>query len=368
MQNKNNKICITSLSLGKGGAERSAAILSQLLDNLGYEVHIAILNDEIDYPFAGTLFNMGLMKSDKDTYGSRYKRFKKLKGYLMEHQIDVVIDHRPKNQYYRELFYHHYVYKNIAKVYVAHSSNADLYLTQKPNQFVGLCNKNKANVAVSKYIETEVLQPLGIANTTTIYNTFDPNWSASVAVVPSEIKDQNYILSYGRIEDDVKDFSFLIESYNASKLWEKNIKLVIMGEGSDLKTLKERAESGPGSNGIVFLPFMKEPFGIIKNARCVSLTSKFEGFPMVLVEALSLGTPVVSLDIISGPNEIIQHEVNGLLIEKREVPLFAEALVRICTDTAFNAHCKSNAQKSVASFSSEKIGQDWHKLLQNESE
>ena len=367
MQNKNNKICITSLSLGKGGAERSAAILSQLLDSLGYEVHLAILNDEIDYPFAGTLFNMGLMKTEKDTLGSRYKRFKKLKGYLQENEIDVVIDHRPKTQYYRELFYHHYVYKNIAKIYVVHSSNSGLYLTQKPNQFAGLCNKNYANVAVSKYIETNVLQSLGIQNTATIYNTFDTQWRTSEGTVPSVLENQKYVLAYGRIEDEVKDFSFLIAAYNASSLWENNVKLVIMGDGTDVEMLKDLAGLGPGRNGIVFLPFTKEPFEIIKNALCVSLTSKFEGFPMVLVESLSLGTPVVSLDIISGPNEIVQHETNGLLIEKREVPLFAEALVRMCLDIEFNALCTSNALASVESFSSEKIGQDWHKLLQNES-
>ena len=367
LQNKNNKICITSHSLGKGGAERSAAILSQLLDNLGYEVHIAILNDEIDYPYSGTLFNMGLMKTDKDTFGSRYKRFRKLKKYLIENEIDVIIDHRTKSQYYRELFYHHYVYQDVQKIYVTHSSLGAHYLTQKQQQFTRLLNKNMCNVAVSKYIEKQVLNEAGVVKTTTIYNTFD---SARVSLdrkLPAQLVNTDFILCYGRLVDEIKDISFLIQSYAASKLWEQSIKLVILGDGDDKEMLQKLANSLPGGDSILFFPFTKEPFIFITEARCVALTSKYEGFPMVLLEALSLGTPVVSLDIISGPNEIVQHEENGLLIEKREVPLFAEALVRMCMDTEFNAHCKSNARKTVEPFSSEKIAQDWHNLLQNES-
>lgn len=87
---------------------------------------------------------------------------------------------------------------------------------------------------------------------------------------------------------------------------------------------------------------------------------------MVLVESLSLGVPVVSLDIVSGPSEVIVHEKNGLLIAKRDVSLFAEAMQRMSTDGILRQTCKQNAKASVAQFSTEEIAKKWNQLLQNE--
>ena len=61
-ENRNDKkikICIVTISLSKGGAERSTALLSKMLHSSGFEVHLVTLNDTIDYPFAGNLINLG---------------------------------------------------------------------------------------------------------------------------------------------------------------------------------------------------------------------------------------------------------------------------------------------------------------------
>lgn len=84
---------------------------------------------------------------------------------------------------------------------------------------------------------------------------------------------------------------------------------------------------------------------------------------MVLTESLSLGTPVVSLDIVSGPSEIIEHEKNGLLIKERSIPLFAEAISRMAEDKTLHDNCVRHAKSSVSSFSMEEIAKQWHKLL-----
>jgi hypothetical protein len=57
------KVCLVSISLGKGGLERSCAVHSEMLSSLGYDVHIVILTDEIDYPYQGTLFNLKIKKT-----------------------------------------------------------------------------------------------------------------------------------------------------------------------------------------------------------------------------------------------------------------------------------------------------------------
>ena len=56
------KVCLVCQSLGKGGAERSSAILSIILNELGYEVHVVTILDHIEYSYKGRLHNLGLLK------------------------------------------------------------------------------------------------------------------------------------------------------------------------------------------------------------------------------------------------------------------------------------------------------------------
>ncbi|AFL81519.1 glycosyltransferase [Aequorivita sublithincola DSM 14238] len=362
---KKFKVCLVSISLAKGGLERSCAMLSQMLDAHGHNVHLVILNDEIDYPYSGKMLNLGKLKAKKDTLARRLLRFRKFRNYLKKENFDVIIDHRPKNNFERELFYSKFIYRELNKIYVVHSSNKTEYLTEKPTAFSKTCQENVLNVAVSEYIENEILRKEGITNSVTIHNPFDPSWAEISGDFPEILQDKKFILSYGRLDDSIKDFSFLIEAFSQSKVWENDFQLVILGDGKDKEMLQELATSKECVDQILFLPFTKNPFEIIKNAHCVTLTSKYEGFPMVLVESLSLGTPVISLDIVSGPSEIVQHQTNGLLIAERSLPLFAEALERLCFDENFYITLKSNTKPSVEKFSMEKIAAKWNQILQH---
>ncbi|WP_026452731.1 glycosyltransferase [Aequorivita capsosiphonis] len=362
---KKFKVCLVSVSLATGGLERSCAMLSQMLEAQGHQVHLLILNDEIDYPYSGKIFNLGKLKSGEDTIFKRLGRFRKFRKFLKEEDFDVIIDHRPKNNYKRELFYSKWLYRDFNVMYVAHNSKKSKYLTENPVAFSKISRKNLLNVAVSKYIENEILRKEGIENSVTIHNAFDPAWGKNEGELPKILQNKKYILSYGRLDDSVKNVSFLIEAFSQSKVWEESIQLVILGGGKDKEMLEKLAASKACSEQILFLPFTKSPFEIIKNARCVTLTSKYEGFPMVLVESLSLGTPVVSLDIISGPSEIVQHQKNGLLIAERSLPLFSKALQEICFDETLYQTLKENTKPSVEKFSMQVISEKWNQTLQH---
>src|SRR5690606_16942257 len=363
MPNTAKKVCIVSISLAKGGAERSVAMLSEMLADKGHEVHVAILNDEVDYTFSGTLFNLGKYKKGKDTFLKRFLRLRKLRNYLVKNNFDFIIDHRSKNNLKRERFYLKYIYKNFRKIYVVHSSNKESYLTLNRNETQEIYQNNYATVAVSNYIEKEILIKNGITNTVTIYNAFDPEWKLQKQSFSKELEGKTYILSYGRIEDGIKDFSFLIQSFLESKLWKKNIYLVILGDGKDKEMLIQKARKLECAQHIIFLPYTKDPFPYISNSHFVTLTSHYEGFPMILAESLSLGVPIVSLDIVSGPSEIIKNEKNGILISERNTTLFAQAMIKMFEDEKLYNHCKTNAEGSVSEFSKEQIAQKWHQLI-----
>lgn len=366
VQSTDKKICLVSISLAKGGAERACAMQTEYLSELGYQVHLVLLNDAIDYPYQAQLLNLGERKNGNDNLLKRITRMRRLRRYLHEHRFDWIIDHRSRGQFARERFYNRYVYRGFKTIYVTHSSNAQQYVTERPAAFARLCADQSWQVAVSEGIRQKVLEQYGFSNTHTIYNAYDPAWSGSGQEVPKQLQGKKYVLSYGRMVEKIKDFRFLIDAYEQSGLCSQGIDLVIMGDGPDQALVELHARASKVAEHITLLPFQQDPFGIIQAASAVTLTSHYEGFPMVLVEALSLGVPVVALDIETGPSEIVRHEYNGLLIPERSLPLFTAGLQRLFTEQGLHAQLSSQTKASVQDFSKDRIAAKWHQLLTHE--
>lgn len=356
------KVCLVTISLAQGGVERSVAMLSEMLSQWGHEVHIITLNDRIEYEFQGQLFNLGKFKTTPDNGLKRLLRFLKMRNYLVKNRFDFIIDHRPKMNMRKERFYHQYLYRGFRKIYVVHSSHGQLYATDTPEKAQLIYQKNFATVAVSEYIHQQLIRQ-GVTNSLTIYNAVNPDWPKKQQPLPEPLRGKEYLLAYGRMDDSVKDFSFLIQAFSVSKLWQREIYLVLMGDGPDKAMLQEKAKQVPGGEWIVFLPFMNPPFTVVSNSRFVTLTSRFEGFPMVVVESLSMGVPVVSLDIVSGPSEVVKHQQNGWLVSQRDTSEFAQAMQAMFDDLDLYQRCKAQAQDSVAHLTQAHIAQQWHQLI-----
>ena len=109
MSESNNKICIVAISLAKGGLERAISLLTKMLKTEGFEIHLVLLNDEIDYEFEGILFNLGKDKSELEGIFARLKRFKRLKNYIQNQKFKYIIDARTRPLPFRELYYLNYV-------------------------------------------------------------------------------------------------------------------------------------------------------------------------------------------------------------------------------------------------------------------
>lgn len=357
--NNKKKICIVVSSLGKGGAERLSAILSKILYELGYEVSIVTVLNYIDYEYSGNLLNLGELKDADNSVFGRYNRLKVFKSFLKKEKFDLIIDSRSRPTILKEWLISKLLYKKYKVLYIVHSWKLDMYLSKSKFWARRIYKNASGFVSVSKEIGSRIKRDLGFDNVSTIYNTIDIEQYNQRALEEISV-NFDYVLFYGRLDDKVKNIALLIDAYNKSELFSVNIKLLILGDGPDEKSLKQKYQS----DNVVFKPFTSNPFPYIKNAKFCLLTSRFEGFPLVILESLSIGIPVISVDCNSGPKEVIIHNQNGLLVKNHDVEALANAMNNLIFDEQLYARCKENAKQSVSGFSIENISNQWEKVIE----
>ncbi len=177
-------------------------------------------------------------------------------------------------------------------------------------------------------------------------------------------KDKRIILASGRMHK-YKQFDLLIRAFNAVKERYSQWELVILGEGEErleLKNLVDDLELGsmvklPGSVGNISEWY--------ERADLFVLSSSVEGFPNVLLEAMTYGLPCVSFDCDTGPRDMIQDGVNGLLINPSEkVAGLENALLKLISDKDLRINISKNAILLREKYSVENIMRKWDKTLE----
>lgn len=172
---------------------------------------------------------------------------------------------------------------------------------------------NKKNIiCVSKGVEKDILslniKPLSVQ---TIYNFFDFDKIKKLSKVNlKEELPKDYIIHVGRFSK-VKRHDILLEAFNLLK--DKELKLVLLGEGEEKENILKHIKKLNLTNRVVLYGFQKNPYPFIKNAKVLVLSSDNEGFGNVLVESLILNTIVVSTDCPYGPKEILGRQFSQCL-------------------------------------------------------
>ena len=351
------KICFVTVTLSDGGAERVAADLSLYFESKGIEVYHVVFSGRIEYDYAGKLFHLEHLKDKKNSWWSRSKRFFALKKFFMNNHFDYVIDFRTKEYFLQELIIHNLIYPKF--IQTIHNYHLEHYFN-KSKLLSKLMYLNCAKfISVSKAIQQKVTTDYGFKKIGLIYNPLNFN---KIEFDSNEFFDFkfDFILAAGRMhKNNVKQFDVIIESYSKSILPLNNIKLVILGDGDLKKDLINLSKKLNLEDHIIFEGFVSNPFKYYKNALFLVMASKFEGFPMVIIEALCCRLPVVSWDFNSGPREIIKNRENGILVENYNKEKLIEAMNLFILDNKLYLHCKENALSSVKQFSIETIGNEW---------
>jgi glycosyltransferase involved in cell wall biosynthesis len=132
------------------------------------------------------------------------------------------------------------------------------------------------------------------------------------------------ILAVGRLTRQ-KDFATLVRGFALLRR-EHPCRLMILGEGEERQSLTELAEQLGVAADVGLRGFVSNPFAYLSRVRLLVSSSRWEGLPTVLIEALALGIPVVATDCPHGPREILEEGRLGALVPVGDPPALARAM------------------------------------------
>lgn len=173
------------------------------------------------------------------------------------------------------------------------------------------------------------------------------------------------IISIGRLEFQ-KNFSFLIEAFYLSKVYENGWVLDIVGEGSEQKVLEEKITSLNMNEFVRIHPFTKNISKFYQDSALMCMTSRFEAFPMVLLEAMNNSLPVLVSDFPTGAREIL-GEGNKQIVSDYTPEAFGELLVVYCSNENLRKSSSMQNLQLIRQYYPERIIFTWKNLLNQQA-
>ena len=165
-----------------------------------------------------------------------------------------------------------------------------------------------------------------------------------------------FILGAGRLERE-KGFDRLLAAVHG--LDRPDLHLVILGKGGEHRALVELAHELGMEERVHFPGWVPGVDAWYRHAECFVLSSRSEGWPIVLAEAIANGCPAVSFDCRHGPREIIEDGKSGLLVTEGDIEGLTKAIARVLDDGALRRSLAANGVERMRRFGVEEIAARW---------
>ena len=205
-----------------------------------------------------------------------------------------------------------------------------------------------------------------------IYNPFDiekikikSNDYSEIKADEKKLLEDNYIIMVSRLELKMKDFNTLIKAFKIVNQKRKDIKLYLLGEGPDREKIENMIKNEDLQEYIKLLGVKKNPYPWIKNSKLLVHSSRYEGFGLVLVEALILGKVVISSNCKVGPREILNNGEYGSLVEVGDYNAMAQEILELLQENPKKKEkYLSNIDKSIERFDKKNIIKQIERVLE----
>ncbi len=224
-------------------------------------------------------------------------------------------------------------------------------------------------VALSQGAKRDLIDNFGVAphKISVIYNPIDieavaeasteliddlPEWQGSFKIVSvgSLVRSKGHIYLLEAMKE-------LVHTHK------REVRLVLVGTGALRDELVKKVEDFGLKDHVVFLGYRKNPFKYMRHCDLFVLPSLWEGFGNVLVEAMACGVPVISTLCESGPREIIENSVSGLLVEPGSSKELLKAIKAIMDNPTYARELAKNARVRAAAFGASAITKQYEEHL-----
>ena len=345
-------------SLKPGGSERVASVMANFWVRKARPVTLITLkNKDSFYSLDERVQFKALDISDKSNHYAKgimhtCKRIKILVQYFKQTKPDVVIS------FFNDI--------NVLCILAGRVTGIPVIITERSHP-------GKKQIPLRWRVASKIFYNLAqkLVVQTTGAEAFFKHYRVPTAVIPNPLPKQmpldsslkdNVILGAGRLIP-LKGFNLLIRAFAHSGLY-PGWKLVILGDGPEKKKLESLIEK-LGLTKHVSLPGMiKDVEKYYQMASIFVLSSKYEGFPNALAEAMGAGLACISFDCAFGPAEMILHNQNGMLINTGDVESLTNALVELANDKAKRTRLGNNARKIHERYAADRIMEQWDQVLQ----
>lgn len=190
-----------------------------------------------------------------------------------------------------------------------------------------------------------------------------PNAAMHVSDAYSDVMNKR-VIAVGRL-DYQKGFDRLIQAWELVQHTGKftDWKLDIYGQGEWQEMLQQMIDKAELQNTVCLNRPTKQIGEEYVKSDMLVMSSNYEGFPMVMIEAMACGLPVVSFDYKCGPKDIIQSGINGLLVPNGDIQALADAMMKVMEDEAYRKMLSLNARKVVDTYSEQAVMAQWIRLF-----
>jgi GalNAc-alpha-(1->4)-GalNAc-alpha-(1->3)-diNAcBac-PP-undecaprenol alpha-1,4-N-acetyl-D-galactosaminyltransferase len=362
------KVTLIIYHMGCGGAERVMSILANYWVSHGWTVTLIALVDSTDTPFYPLdprvkLKFLGIAGNSNNLFTSianTWRRFKILRKEIIASEADVSIGFMNAVNVYNILACWNLAIPTIVCEHTYPGSNDASRIWQalmkwfyRYADLVTVLTQS----AVPFYDPADGYQTIVMPN---------PVLPPPPAVVTEKLLPTNSLISVGRL-DDCKGYDLLLKAFHQIHDRHPDWQLTILGEG-ELRAELEQLRSQLGLTNCVHLPGnVSNVPDYLYQADLFVMSSKIEGFPMALCEAMVCGLPVVATDCLSGPSDIIEHDVNGLLVRTEEIDAIAIGLESLMSDPIKREQLANHAPNILDQFGLETVMKLWDNAIERAS-